>query len=255
MAGTPMLYAQQQLLIHIIICDQLSALFPSPYGSSYADLFKILFSGAADRAGITVAFDEWDATVQHLPPFYEDDATTRHLYIISGSRSDAYGSDPWIVAFRAYIKDGINRGLRFFGICFGHQIIAQSLGGCVKRGPPGFFGAGARSISVVDPEFHGLVRQDRLRICVVHYDMVTQLPPGATLVSTSPEVKNDSYRIGHQVLTFQGHPEIPREFLSKFLDVFGTHESPEKIAHAKETLNSPTDSATIADAALQFFLQ
>ena len=253
--GTPA-ETRQRLLIHIIICDQMPKLFPDEkHGSCYADLFKTLFSGAAERLNVPVAFDEWDAVEGRLPPFCEDDSETRHLYVISGSKSDSFGSDPWIVAFRAYVKEAIGRGLRFMGVCFGHQVIAYSLGGHVQRGPEGFWGGGERTVTVCDPLVGGLAGQDHLRLCVVHYDMVTRLPPGATLVGTSPEVTNDSYRIGKQVLTFQGHPEITPEFLEKYIDVFCTHMPADRIAQAKETLKVNTDSSLVADIALRFFLQ
>ena len=253
--GTPA-QSQQRLQIHIIICDQMPKLFPDEkHGSSYAELFRRLFSGAAERLNVPVAFDEWDAVEGRLPPFLEDDAENRHLYVISGSKSDSFGSDPWIVAFRAYVKEAIGRGLRFMGVCFGHQVIAYSLGGDVHRGPEGFWGGGERTVNVVDPLIAGLAGQDHLRLSVVHFDMVTRLPPGATLVGTSPEVTNDSYRIGTQVLTFQGHPELYPDFLNRYIDVFCGNLPEEKVAQAKETLKVKTDSSLVAEVAIRFFLQ
>ena len=70
-----------------------------------------------------------------------------------------------------------------------------------------------------------------------------------------PECKNDGYRIGNQVLTFQGHPEIYPDFLQRYINIMCTHETPEKLAHAKELLKSPTDSILIAEFALRFFMQ
>ena len=94
-----------------------------------------------------------------------------------------------------------------------------------------------------------------MRLCVVHFDIVTRLPPGATLVGTSPECKYDSYRIGHQVLTFQGHPELSREFVTPFIEDFCSSVLPaDQIAHAKDTLTIPADSPLVADVVLRFFI-
>lgn len=253
--GTPS-QRQPRLAVHIVICDQMRKLLPNPrYAECYAELFRRMFSAAAERAGVEVAFDDWDAVEHNLPPVHNDDAETRHLYVLSGSQSDAFGTDSWIEELRAFIRQAHACGCRFMGVCFGHQVIASALGGCVQRGPAGFWGAGARTITVKDPLVAGLACQDHLRLCVVHYDVVTKLPPCATLVATSDACTVESYRVGTQILTFQGHPEINQDFLSYYIDILCAHESPEAIAAAKATLQAPIDSQRIADTALRFFLQ
>lgn len=51
--------------------------------------------------------------------------------IIPGSRASAYDDADWIKKFREWIKKTYEnkKNIKFLGICFGHQIISQSLGG------------------------------------------------------------------------------------------------------------------------------
>ena len=254
--GTPATGEAQSLLVHIIICDQMRKILPHPqHGSSYAELFRRLLSSAAARAQLTLAFDEWDAVQQRLPPLPDPQADhTRELFVISGSQSDAFGRDAWIEGLRVFVRQAFARGARFMGVCFGHQVIAHALGGCVERGPAGFWGAGVRELALCDPLVRELAGQERLKLCVVHYDMVTRLPPGATLVGTSTTCPVESYRIGRQVLTFQGHPEITPDFLAHYIKHLCAHEPADAVARAMDTLKTPTDAQLVADVALRFFL-
>ena len=47
-----------------------------------------------------------------------------------------------------------------------------------------------------------------MRLLYSHHDQVMVLPQGAELCATSDFCKNESFRIGNQVITFQGHPEF-----------------------------------------------
>jgi len=56
--------------------------------------------------------------------------------VITGSVSDSFGQDPWIVRLRAELAAAAGRGQRILGVCFGCQIMAIVLGGKVGQLPP-----------------------------------------------------------------------------------------------------------------------
>jgi len=52
----------------------------------------------------------------------------------------------------------------------------------------------------------------KMRLIVNHHDQVTQLPEGAIPLATSDFCRHEGFRIGHHILTFQGHPEFTVDY-------------------------------------------
>ena len=54
--------------------------------------------------------------------------------VISGGGADAFGSEPWILRLKKVLQEEHARGQRILGVCFGHQVLAEALGG--RAGAP-----------------------------------------------------------------------------------------------------------------------
>ena len=54
-------------------------------------------------------------------------------WLITGSRHGAYEDHPWIPPLEEFIRDAYAAQVPLVGICFGHQIIAQAMGGKVEK--------------------------------------------------------------------------------------------------------------------------
>ena len=93
------------------------------------------------------------------------------------------------------------------GVCFGHQLIARALGGEVSKYDGGF-GTGIRASRVLDDEMKPYFPQGKMHLLYSHHDQVMRLPQGATRCAISDFCENESFRMGTQVITFQGHPEF-----------------------------------------------
>jgi len=59
-------------------------------------------------------------------------------YIVTGSRHNAYDHDPWINQLKVFIQTLHTAKKTCLGICFGHQIVAEALGGTVEKSPKGW---------------------------------------------------------------------------------------------------------------------
>ena len=123
--------------------------------------------------------------------------------VVTGSRSSVYDDDPWIEPTKAWVEAAIDRGLPALGICFGHQLLADVLGGTVED--MGEYELGYREIhqTADDPVFDGL---DETFCCfLTHSDVVTELPLGAECIA-----ENDHGIQGFRcenVVGIQAHPE------------------------------------------------
>lgn len=127
-------------------------------------------------------------------------------WLISGSKSAAYDAAPWIGKLKALIVDLAKNSSPLAGICFGHQVIHQALGGSVQQFPGGW-GLGAYPVTALS-DFGSFRSGDTIRVLAVHQDQVSQLAPGFSLLATSDFCKHAITCQGNNILTWQAHPEF-----------------------------------------------
>lgn len=184
--------------INILLCDTFPGRLPS-FIPNYESLFFDLFAAVGEQASYRV-FQSWQG---ELPT----EINSEELYIIPGSLDSAYDDKPWIVALMQWIEKAYSRGAKMMGVCFGHQLIARALGGEVSKYDGGF-GTGIRASRVLDDDMKPYFPQGKMHLLYSHHDQVMSLPQGATLCATSDFCEIESFRMGTQVITFQGHPEF-----------------------------------------------
>jgi len=184
--------------INILLCDTFPGRLPD-FIPNYESLFFDLFASIGVQADYTI-YQTWQG---ELPTTVNTD----ELYLIPGSLDSAYDNKPWINALVQWIGYAYSQGAKMMGVCFGHQVIARALGGEVARYAGGF-GVGVRASRVIDKDMKRYFPEHEMRLLYSHHDQVMALPQGAELCATSDFCKNESFRIGHQVVTFQGHPEF-----------------------------------------------
>ncbi len=161
--------------------------------------------GAGERK-----FLQWNVVQDPNPPLEEFDGV-----VISGSPASAYDPDPWIARLADAVRKWAERKIPTLGICFGHQLIAQSLGGKVEKNPLGWE-VGTLEIELTaagqtDPLFEGLPQ--KFKVMQSHRDIVTQLPPGAIALASSAMGDYHSMALGEYIRSVQFHPEYEPEMM------------------------------------------
>lgn len=151
---------------------------------------------------------------QQLPKDHND----YHAVIITGSKFSTYEDLPWIQPLEEFIQRCYQAEIKLFGACFGHQIIAQALGGKVKKAINGW-GLGITQSDITQQEPWMQPYQESLELAHVHQDQVIKVPPAANIYSSSQHCAIEGFYIGNKVLTHQGHPEFSTDFLEQLLDV------------------------------------
>lgn len=138
-------------------------------------------------------------------------------WLIPGSRHGVYDDLPWIEPLKRFIRDAAKLKRPIAGVCFGHQIIAEALGGRVKKAAIGFRigleryettlgGNGAQTIAM--PAFH--------------QDQIVVQPPHAEVVARSAACAFAALRYQDApVLSVQFHPEFSRAYLADLIDCMG----------------------------------
>ena len=118
----------------------------------YPAMFTTLLNGH----GFT--FETWDIENQQFP----QSVSQADGWLITGSRHGVYEDLPFIKPLKALILRIVAAKKPLVGICFGHQIIAQTMGGHVEKFSGGW------SIGLTDYQFEG----QKVRINAWHQDQV-----------------------------------------------------------------------------------
>jgi len=137
-------------------------------------------------------------------------------FVITGSSSSVTERAPWMLRAEALIRGIEKARVPLLGICFGHQMIAQALGGDVTKNPRG------REIGTVrlervadDPVFAGLPRS--FDVNATHVDAVAKLPPNAEVLATTSLDPVAAFRVGDRVRAVQFHPEFDADVMRGYL--------------------------------------
>lgn len=137
---------------------------------------------------------------------------------ITGSPAGVYDDLPWIEPLRDFIRAAYEAGTPMVGICFGHQIMADALGGDVRKSEKGW-GLGRHSYSVAQRPGFMADAPGTLAVACSHQDQVITAPESAEVILSTPFTPNAGlyYRSG-KALSFQPHPEFPEDYARALLE-------------------------------------
>ncbi len=140
------------------------------------------------------------------------------LWVITGSRFGVYEGHDWIAPLEEFIRICHDSKRPMVGICFGHQIIAQALGGVVRKSAKGW-GIGVHDYTPVNwPAALGRA-PERIALQSWHQDQIEDLPDAAWRIATSEFCENAALWYPGFALTFQGHPEFPADYVRALIDL------------------------------------
>lgn len=141
-------------------------------------------------------------------------------FIITGSSSSVTERAPWMLRIEQFIRELADAGTPLFGICFGHQLVGQALGGLVARNPNGRE-IGTVAVSVVgheprDPLLAGI--PDAFIANHTHVDSVVELPKGARVIAKTTLEPNAAFVIGSAIKCVQFHPEFDGDVMRGYVE-------------------------------------
>jgi len=180
--------------------------------------------------------ESYDVQAGELP-----DPGAHDAVLISGSPAGVYDPLPWIPELLEFIRSA--KDSKMVGICFGHQAMAQALGGKVEKSEKGW-GAGLHSYEVArrEPWMDG---ETSITAPASHQDQVVIQPPGTEIVLQSAFTPLAALAwTDRPAISFQFHPEFSAAFakalIEKRYDIVPDPDA--KIA----SLDAPNDNARVA---------
>ena len=168
-------------------------------------------------------------------------------WLITGSKHAAYEDHPWIPPLEDFIREAYGEGVPIVGVCFGHQIMAQALGGTVEKFG-GVWGVGNREYTHPDGTTSTLL--------AMHQDQVIEVPPEAKVTATSDYCKNAGFAYKGKAISIQPHPEFNASYMEDLIrERAGTVVPTDQAEPAIQSLDQETDTPKYAQQIAEFFLE
>lgn len=210
----------------------------------YADMFHEVL-GAVDEALEFVTYAALDGDLPDQPDSYD-------AYIVTGSASGVYERTSWMLELQDFLRAAKETGARLLGICFGHQLLADTFGGHVERVARGW-GIGLHDYRVHEtmPWMKGLKR-DSYRVFASHQDQVVTPPPGAVVLAGSDFCPNGMLKLDENVLSMQCHPEMHHPFAHDLLESRRERIGHDKIDLAQSSLGKSCDRMMVSNWIVDF---
>jgi GMP synthase-like glutamine amidotransferase len=195
----------------------------------YPAMFTRMLGGSFD-------IESFDVAAGHLP-----DRVAHHAYLITGSPAGVYDPLAWIEPLQQFIRSA--DGAKMVGICFGHQVMAEALGGHVEKSEKGW-GAGLQRYTVVRSE-PWIGTAGTIAVPASHQDQVVVQPPNTEVVAASDFTPFAALAwTDRPAISFQFHPEFSPAFAKALIEKrYDLVPDPDA---AIASLDAPNDNAVVA---------
>ena len=203
------------------------------FGRYDAMVARMLGEGFATRT--------YDIRAGELPERPED----HPAYVITGSSAGVYDGLPWIAPLQDFIRAARGR-TRMVGLCFGHQVMAEALGGRVEKSDRGWgLGLHAYEVARAEPWMDGA---GRIAVAASHQDQVVEPPPGATVLASSAFTPHAALLYaGGDAVSFQFHPEFERGMAEALVELRRPRlPDPAEADRMLASLAAPSDAPRVA---------
>lgn len=177
-------------------------------------------------------FEDWIGECLDLPlsEMITVDARSTELFpepkaisgiIITGSHEMATDRNPWMTRLSEWLKELRANSVPTLGICFGHQLLAQTFGGQVdynvRGSESGTFEVCITEEGIGDPLINDL--PDRFFVQQSHDQEVRILPSGAVLLLKNDHTQNQAFFLSPSIWGVQFHPEFSQEIMRAIIEM------------------------------------
>jgi GMP synthase-like glutamine amidotransferase len=221
--------------IALLGCDDVPQRFRHIAGR-YRDMFEKLLAPHVPGLALT-----WIDLYHGEPP---PSPAAFDGYVCTGSRCSVYEDRPWINDLKGFVREAHDEGAPFVGICFGHQMLAEALGGKVERADYGW-GIGVHDMRILKPEEWMVPERPHCRLQYMHADQVQRMPEGSTLLASAAHCPVAMFKVGRNMLGIEGHPEFPAAYEEALLRDRKERIGADRVDAALATVDDPTDERVV----------
>lgn len=218
----------------LLACDHIQTEFPD-----YPELFESILP--------TFTFKIYNVCEGIFP----DSANDCDSWLITGSKYSVYDDIDWINKLKVFVQDIAKFNKPCIGVCFGHQMLGEAMGGKVQKSDSGWC-VGVHEFEMLYKESWMEPFHNKLNLLMSCQDQIKTLPPNSKILAKSPLCPVGMIQIGSNMLGIQGHPEFSYEYV-KYLMLDRTNRIGEEIVNqGLASLMLPIQSKIVSDWMIRF---
>ncbi|WP_339815293.1 amidotransferase [uncultured Imperialibacter sp.] len=223
--------------VALLVCDHVATQFAEKHGD-YPFMFDQLLP--------ELKLEPWFVCDGSFPPIADYDA-----FVCTGSKASVYDNIAWIHQLKAFTKEIYDSGKKFVGVCFGHQMMGEALGGKVERADVGYL-IGVHQFTIAEKPGWMKSAPDVFNILMLCQDQVVKLPPNSKVLASSPDCPVGMFTVGDTFLGIQGHPEFSKEYDREVFESRVERIGKEKVDRAVESLKVEPDREVLKKVIVSF---
>jgi len=219
----------------ILVCGHVPTEMKAKHGDYYLKFQTLLGPDSFHYQGYFVVDNEFPESVE-----------TCDAWLITGSKHGVYEDHAWLPPLEDFVREAYAKSVPMVGICFGHQLLAQALGGTVEKF------AGGWSVGRVEYSLDHSLGIETAPLHAFHQDQVIEPPTDAKPIGSTDFCRYAALSYGDKALSLQPHPEFDDEFIEDLLQYRGDILPNSIKLNAKDELGKSIESARIAETLRAF---
>lgn len=172
-------------------------------------------------------------------------------YMCTGSRHSVYENIDWIKQLKDFVQQLYTEQKLFVGVCFGHQMMGEALGGKVMKSPGGW-NVGVHHFEMLAHENWMSPFQQEINLLMMCQDQVVEMPPDSKLLARTAYCPVGMFTVGETMLGIQAHPEFPISYEKALLTDRIDRIGDAKVEKALESLKLQTDRDLLVEWIMRF---
>ncbi len=186
------------MTVGLLVCDQVRPEYRAEF-KDYPDMFQALFPA--------YTFKLYKAFKGELPK----SVTECDCFMATGSSHSVYEDLDWIKKTKAFIKAIYEGNGYFIGFCFGHQLMAEALGGKVAKAKTGWC-VGVHEFKVYRLKKWMRPAKTKVNFLMMCQDQVLALPKNGISLAGNADCPNAILQVGDRMMSIQAHPEFSKAY-------------------------------------------
>lgn len=145
------------------------------------------------------------------------------ILLVTGSPHSVIDRPGWSERTGTLLAEAVSANKWVLGVCYGHQLLAQAMGGVVEKNPQGYE-VGTIQVELTeagksDPLFQAIARgEPTLSFNSTHSDAVMRAPVGARVLASTKATEVQAFAIGERAWGVQFHPEFTPEIMALYVE-------------------------------------
>jgi GMP synthase-like glutamine amidotransferase len=156
-----------------------------------------------------------------------------------------YDEEEWIFTLKDFLRQIYQSEKIYLGVCFGHQMLAEALGGKVEKSEVGWC-VGVHTFQMLEHRSWMVPALPAVNLLMMCQDQVMQLPPDSTLLASTPDCPVAMFQVGKRMVGVQAHPEFPKKYDQALMELRVERIGAAKVALGIASLELPTHELVMA---------